>query len=366
MVIWMAFAILAAVTVAVLLAPLRRRAEVNMPLRADYNLAVFRDQLAELERDKARGLIGEREAEAAHNEISRRMLQSAGSLQSPRQPPGNRRLVHILSALLVPVIAVSLYLREGSPQLPGVPRAARLEKAAETGDFAALIAKVEDHLAENPDDAQGWGVLAPAYKRDGRWEDAANAYSQILRLSSATAGSLADYAEALVFAKQGLVTADARKAFTEAARLDPKMPKVRFYLALALKQEGKPDEAKTAMTALLGDSADDAPWRPMLEKELADLGSRPPALSADDQTAAANMSGEDQQQMIRTMVDGLEQRLKANAGDIDGWLRLIRSRTVLNEPDRARAALDTARSTFKDNPQALSALDALAKELNLT
>lgn len=353
--IWTAFAIMAAVTVAVLLAPLWRRAEVNAPLRGDYNLAVFRDQLAELERDKARGLIGEREAEAAHNELSRGMLQSAETKQALHQPPGNRRLVHILSALLVPVIAGSLYLREGSPQLPDVPRAARLAKAEEAGDFAALIAKVEDHLAKNPDDAQGWGVLAPAYKRDGRWEDAANAYGQILRLSPATAGSLADYAETLVFAKQGLVTADAHLAFTEAARLDPKMPKVRFYLALALKQEGKMEEAKTAMTALLADSAEDAPWRPMLEKELAEIGSRPPA-----------MSSEEQQQMIRAMVDGLEEKLKANAGDLDGWLRLIRSRTVLNEPDHARAALDTARATFKDNPQALSALDALADELNLT
>ncbi len=366
MLIWTAFAIMAAVTVAVLLAPLRRRAEVNAPPRADYNLAVFRDQLAELQRDKARGLIGEREAEAAHNEISRRMLQTAGSSQSPLQPAGNRRLVHILSALLVPVMAVSLYLREGSPQLPDVPRAARLEMAAETGDFAALIAKVEDHLAKNPDDAQGWGVLAPAYKRDGRWEDAANAYAQILRLSPTTAGSLADYAEALVLAKQGLVTADARKAFTEAARLDPKMPKVRFYLALALKQEGKMEEAKTAMMSLLADSADDAPWRPMLEKELAGIASRPPALSTETQSAAANLSGEDQQQMIRAMVDGLEEKLKSNADDLDGWLRLIRSRTVLNEPDRAKAALDTARATFKNNPQALSALNALARELNLT
>lgn len=279
---------------------------------------------------------------------------------------GNRRLVHIFSALLVPAIAVTLYLREGSPQLSDVPRAARLEKATETGDFAALIAKVEDHLAKNPDDAQGWGVLAPAYKRDGRWQDAANAYAQILRLSPPTAESLSDYAEALVLANQGLVTTEASKAFAEASKQDPKMPRARFYLAIALKQEGKAEEAKAAMMSLLADSTPDAPWRPMLEKELAEIASRPPALSAETQSAAANLSSEDQQQMIRSMVDGLEEKLKTNTNDLDGWLRLIRSRTVLNEPDRARAALETARAALKDNPQALSALDALAKELNLT
>jgi cytochrome c-type biogenesis protein CcmH len=352
--IWTAFAIMAAVTVAVLLAPLWRRPEAAVPQRADYNLAVFRDQMAELERDRDRGLIGATEADAARNEISRRMLQLAGGTGPTPSPGNSRRLVHVFSALLVPALAVSLYLREGSPQLPDEPRVARLQKAAESGDLAALIAKVEDHLSTNPDDAEGWGVLAPIYKREGRWEDAANAYAQVLRLKPLTAQSLADYAEMLVFAKQGLVTADAREAFTEAARLDSRMPRVRFYLALALKQEGKRDEAGAAMESLLADSPADAPWRPMLEKEMAELASQPPA-----------MAGEDQQAMIRAMVDGLEDRLRADGDDLEGWLRLIRSRTVLNEADRARAALATARTQFKDNPQALSAIDGLARELNL-
>lgn len=346
MMVWTAFAIMAAVTVAVLLAPLWRAAPAAVPRRADYNLAVFRDQLAELERDRARGLIGGPEADAARNEISRRMLEAGAQAKASLQPQPARRLVHILSALLVPAIAVSLYLREGSPELPDVPRATRLAQAAETGDFAALIAKVEEHLAANPGDAEGWGVLAPAYKRESRWEDAANAYGQILRLTKPTAESLADFAEMLVFAKQGLVTADARKTFSEAMALDPKSPRARFYLALALKQEGKAAEARSGFEALLADSAADAPWRPLLEQELAALG-------------------DDQQAMIRAMVDGLDERLKVNGDDLEGWLRLIRSRTVLNEADLAKTALAAARQQFKDNPQALTAIDKLAKELNL-
>lgn len=346
MMVWTAFAVMAAVAVAVLLAPLWRSASAEVPGRANYNLAVFRDQLAELDRDRVRGLIGGPEAEAARNEISRRMIEAGAQTKAVPQPQPARRLVHILSALLVPAIAVSIYLREGSPDLPDVPRAARLAEAAETGDFAALIAKVEEYLATNPGDAEGWGVLAPAYKREGRWQDAANAYGQILRLTKPTAESLSDFAEMLVFAGNGLVTADARKTFSEAAALDPKSPRPRFYLALALKQEGKVAEAKAGFEALLADSSADAPWRPLLVQELESLG-------------------DDQRVMIRAMVDGLDERLKANGDDLEGWLRLIRSRTVLNEADRAKAALATARQQFKDNAQALSALEALANELNL-
>ncbi len=125
----------------------------------------------------------------------------------------------------------------------------RLEKAAETGDFEALIAKVEDHLAKNPDDVEGWDVLAPAYKRDGRWDDAADAYAQDPAPVASHRRSLSDFGEMLVFAKQGLVTADARKAFTEALSLEPKLAQGPILLALALKQEGKAAEAKAALTA---------------------------------------------------------------------------------------------------------------------
>jgi cytochrome c-type biogenesis protein CcmH len=69
--------------------------------------------------------------------------------------------------------------------------------------------------------------------------------------------------------------------------------------------------------------------------------------------------------MIRAMVDGLDDKLNVNGDDLEGWLRLIRSRAVLNETDRAKAALAAARQQFKGNPQALSALEGLAKELRL-
>lgn len=363
--IWLAFAVLTIVVLAVLLWPAAKPEPVEQAAdRSAYDRAVFRDQLAELDRDVARGAIGEREAEAARNEISRRLIGANAEVPGPARPPGFP-VIALIAALLVPAAAVPLYLVAGNPSLPDVPLAARMEKAIEAGDFAALIVKVEKHLAENPGDEQGWRVLAPAYQRARRWSDAANAYVNILRLSPPDAVTLADYAEVLVFANNGMVTAEAHRIIAAALKLDARLPKARFFDALALKQEGRTGEARKAFETFLAESPADAPWRPMVEAELNDLATRPPEIAQDAVESASGMSAADQQDMIRGMVERLDEKLKADAGDLDGWLRLIRARSVLNETDKATAAYRTAKHHFKDNVGALTALDGLAKELNI-
>jgi cytochrome c-type biogenesis protein CcmH len=362
--IWLFCAALTLLVLAVLLWPLlRRERDSETADRGAYDRTVFRDQLSELDRDVARGIIGEKDAEAARNEISRRLIAAAGgpAAATHRAPAA----LAVITALIVPLVAYSLYFRIGSPGLPDVPLQARIDRAVETGDFDALIAKVERHLAGAPDDVQGWRVLAPAYQRVERWGDAADAYKTIMRLTKPDAELLSSYAEMLVFANNGMVSAEAHRSVREVLALDPRNPKARFFDALALKQEGKSAEAKAAFDAFLKDTPADAPWRPMLEAEIRDLGAKPPALSQEQMDSAAGMSKDDQQAMIRSMVDGLDQRLKANGDDLDGWLRLIRARSVLNEADKAAAAYKQAKLQFKDNPEALAALDGLAQELKI-
>jgi cytochrome c-type biogenesis protein CcmH len=255
--------------------------------------------------------------------------------------------VALASLLVIPAVALPLYLRTGSPALPDVPLQARMEKAVAEGDFAAMLAQVEQHLAANPNDLRGWQVIAPAYRRDGRYGDAAKAYAQILRLSPTDAETLALLGENLTLANEGTVTAEANRIFAEALALDPKLPMARFYAALALKQEGRAEEAERAFTDFLAETPADAPWRPMLEAEL------------------SGMSSADQQEMIRAMVEGLDQKLAAGGGDLDGWLRLIRSRMVLGETDKAKAAYEKAKAVFKDDSGAIAALEALSTEVGL-
>lgn len=359
--LWIVFVLLTIAVMAVLMLPALRPA-TPAPARAEFDRAVFRDQLAELNRDVERGVIGKDEAEAARNEISRRVLSTVEPEAAPaRRSPG----LVLVGLLIVPLIAIPLYWTYGHPLLPDVPRAARLKNAVANQDMPALLAEVEHHLDANPNDVQGWRVIAPAYARAERFDDAARAYQHVLQLSQPTAETLADYGEMLVYAKRGMVSADAAHAFAEALVLDPKLPKARFFAALGMKQQGKTAEAKAALEALLNDSPADAPWRPAVEAELRPADSAAPQLSQDQVAAGTGMAAGDQQAMIRTMVDGLEAKLKADGNNLQGWLRLIRARSVLNEPDKAKAALVSARAQFKDQPDAQGQLDGLAKELNL-
>lgn len=362
--IWFVFAAMTALVIAALILPMLRRgaggAEAD---RNAFDRAVFRDQLAELDRDLERGVIGPAEAEAARNEISRRLIAAAE--QPVAKPAAVAPALALAAVLIVPIVALPLYMKAGSPQLPGVPLDQRMAEAEEKGDYEALIVKVEQHLAQNPDDIEGWKVLAPAYRRGMRFADAVEAHRNIVRLSPPDAAAFADYAEAMVMAGEGMVSAEAHELFGKALALDPKLPKARFFDALALKQEGKTEEAKAAFEAFLKDTPADAPWRPMLLAEMQDMGAKPPALDSETMANAQTMSPEDQQAMIRSMVDGLEEKLAANPDDLDGWLRLIRSRAVLGEPEKAKAAYDKALAQYSGNADALAQIAALAKDMNI-
>ena len=364
--IWIVFGLMTAAVIAALLLPvLTWGRAAALPDRNAFDRAVFRDQLAELERDAARGMIGPAEADAARNEISRRLIAVSGVEPGKSGVARATPWAALALAALVPLVALPLYLKSGSPQMPDVPLAQRMAQAEAAGDFDALIVKVEQHLAKNPDDLEGWKVLAPNYSRAARWDDAAEAYRNILRLSPPDAATIAAYGESMVMANQGIVPATAHEQFRKALALDPKLPVARFYDALALKQEGKTEAAKQAFEAFLQDTPADAPWRQMLLAELQDMSARPPALDAETMKNAAGMSADDQQAMIRTMVDGLEERLATAPDDLGGWLRLIRARGVLGETDKARAAYDRAKSQFAGNPDALAQIDALAKEMKI-
>jgi cytochrome c-type biogenesis protein CcmH len=362
MAIWIVIALMTAAVVAGLVWAWSRAGAAES--RAAFSRAVFRDQLAELDRDAARGAIAPEEAAAARNEIARRLIGETEPAADARRR--SSRLAPWLAGALVPAIAMPLYLYSGSPRLRDVPLEERLAGAAKNNDFEALVAKVEAHLASHPDDAKGWAVVAPAYKQLGRYQDAANAYANVLRLSTPTADLYTSLGQMIAIANQGLVTAEAAKAFDVALALDPKHPAARFFKALGLKQEGKTEEALAIWNALLKDTPADAPWRAGLEQEIASItGVKAPALSREQMAGAQNMSAEDRQTMIRSMVDGLETRLATNGDDLEGWQRLIRARVVLGETEKAKTSYGKARQHFGKSPEALATLAATAKELRI-
>ncbi len=348
---------------AALALPFLRKSAMADAGDAQFEVAVYRDQLQELERDRARGIIGDAESQAAGNEISRRLLNAA-----PQEAParGHSSALGRSTILLVPLIALPLYAYYGNPKISDVPLQVRLQGAIVNQDFAALVASVETHLASDPNDLKGWQVLAPAYKHEKRWSDAAEAYANILRLAPASGENIADYAEMLVFDSEGMVTAEAHKAFLEALKIDPRNPRGRYFHALAVKQEGKTEEARKLFEAFLADSPANAAWRPMVEREIRDLsGAKVPAPSNEQVAQVQAMSAGDQAAMIKNMMDGLEKKLGTDSRDLNGWLRLIRARVVSDDMEKARASLQTARNIFKDEPSSLESLAGLAKELEI-
>lgn len=373
--LWFLLALMTVGAIFAVLWPLSRRTAVR---REGRESAVYQDQLAEVDRDIANGLIGETEGAAARVEISRRLLAAADAEQGSAVSSSLRlrRAVAMVALVGVPLLAGALYLHLGSPALPDFPLASRTRAPVAGQSLDQLVAQVQAHLEKNPTDGRGWGVLAPVLGRVGRFEDAAQAFRNAIRYDGDSAARRAGLGEALAGAANGIVTAEAKAEFERAVALDADDAKARYFLGLAAEQDGRPKEAAALWQDLLSKSPPDAPWRPVLETALARVGAaapastdggsaKVPALSNETIASVQGMSEGDRGAMIRGMVDRLAARLKQNGDDVEGWLRLARAYMVLKEPDNARAARDDARRALAANEADLRKLNEGLKALGI-
>ena len=390
MLFWIFAALLAALATAVLIFPLMRHRDTAVGAEALHDVEVYKDQLGEVERDLAEGLISASEADVARAEIGRRLIAASKKAEGEAKADENRaesggsalKAAALAVVIFMPVASLAAYLSLGSPDLPQQPLAARMNKPIEESEIGILITRAEQQLKANPEDGRGWDVLAPIYLRTGRFADSANAFRQSIAINGPSPARQAGLGEALVSAADGIVTEEARLAFQTAREMDPEDPRPRFFLAIALAQEGKTSEAIGAFEALAARAPEGAPWLVAVETQIAALKGQPPALpgttpgasiaagpgnpSAEDIAAAASMSPAERMDMIRGMVSGLEERLKDNPGDGDGWLRLVRSLSVLGERERAQAALDRAFAVLPGDSAENRALTEMAAQFGLS
>lgn len=359
MLIWLIFALMTGAAVLAVLWPLSR-AETAVAAETG-DAAFFRQQMADLERDREAGLVSEREAEALRAEIGRRLLRATrGEGRSgPEGEPAlrRRRAASAIALSTIPLLALAIYGAMGSPHLPQVPRAARMDGGQL--DVGAAVAKIEAHLAQNPNDGRGWEVLAPVYLRAGRFGDAARAYQSALDILGESPARLTDLGEAVTAEAGGIVDARARAAFERALALDPANAKARYYLAVATGQDGDNAKAIDMLQKLLADAPADASWRGAVEQRLAALS------MSEGASAITSLPQGEQALAIRGMVEGLAARLDADGSDAAGWARLVRSYVVLGEEENARAALAKARRQLAADPASLDMLTALARQLAL-
>ena len=339
------------------------------------DIEVYRDQLAEIDRDMARGLIRSEEAEQARTEIARRIIRAnAEEGRTSSRSSLSARVAATAAVLAVPVVSWGIYGMIGSPGLPSQPLQERLTRDPSQSTESELIARAEQHLAANPDDGRGWDVLAPVYLRLGRFDDAVIAYRNAIRLLGPTAHRHSGLGEAIVSAAGGLVTDEAQVEFRRALQLEAGNLKARYFLAAGLAQDGQLAEAQAGWKAMLPDLPADSPWRVAVEQAIAQADSRMGAAketagtdgpSQQDMEEAAKMAPADRAAMIETMVAGLDEKLRSNPHDVEGWKRLMRSYVVLGRRDAAMEALGRARSALGADSKEAGELTTFASSLGL-
>ena len=365
MTLWFVFALMTAAAIFAVLWPLGQSGRA----RNDASeAAVYKDQLSEIDRDLAAGLIGSPEAEAARVEISRRLLAAVDHQRAPPTASSIklRRIAAAVALVGLPALSVAFYLPLGSPQLGDFPLAQRTRTASANQPLDNLVAQVEAHLEKNPTDGRGWNVLAPVLVRLGRYDDAVRAYRNSITYNGDSSGRRADLGEALTGAAGGVVTSEAKAEFERAVAMNADEVKARYFLGLASEQDGHRDEAAAIWRAMLEKAPADAPWRPLVQAALVRVGGpAAPVLPDNAMAAAKDMSEADRNAMIHGMVDRLASRLKQNGGDVEGWLRLVRAYMVLGDRDKAKSAQTDAREAVANDAERLKQLNEGLKNLGL-
>ncbi|MDA8586368.1 c-type cytochrome biogenesis protein CcmI [Rhodobacteraceae bacterium] len=353
------------------------------------DLSVYRDQLEEVERDRARGVLSEAEAETVRLEVSRRLLEAdkRGAATGDTQQGGKT-----FALVLIPVVLIGglgLYSSYGAPgyrDLPMATRLAEIEQAAadrpsqleaEAGAagllpaiappdaaFLNLMTELRAVLADRPDDISGLMLLARNEARLGNYAASREAQEHLVTVKgdAATPADLAQTVEVMTFAAGGYISPEAEIYLRRLLSVDPKNGFGRYFLGLFHAQSGRPDRTFPVWQNLLAESNRDAPWVPIILSEMPGIaaaagvsyqpeqfsGPTPQAMAAAD-----DMSPEERQEMIQGMVEGLSARLAEDGGSPEEWMQLVRALMVLGDEDRARVVYNEAKLVYGESEDAM-------------
>jgi len=363
MFLWPIFALMTLAAVLAVWWPLARG---QKSVRSGSDVAVYRDQLDEIDRDEAASLIGSVEAEAARVEVSRRLIAASETAKAATAaavpvPAGKYRWATLAAALvLLPLGAGIIYLSLGSPNFAPVSMSAEAGGPPLPEGIEQTVAEVEKYLESNPKNGRGWELLAPVYLRLGRFDDAVRARRNALEILGPDAARLGDLGEAIVMASNGAVTPEAKGLFERANAADPQDVMAQYYLGLSAKQEGRRDEALQRWTALVAGAREGAEWLPLVKNALARIDEKGPSLAAvppQHPPVGGVAPPEHNGGAIEAMVERLAERLKKDGSDVPGWIQLVRSYRVLGNADKAKAAIADAHAALASDREAVQRLD---------
>ena len=357
---------------------LLRPGPAKLATRDVFGLSVYKNQLSELDDDLHRGLITEAEVAAARAEIERRILALTdnGETDNTKTTPIGANVPGAIGfALLIPAAALILYSILGSPDVPNFPYATR-NIPAETEQIAKwqknretlnLAERLKNNLKNDPENINTWVLLGRAYSNLALHTDAANAFEKAHTLSPNNTEILVQYAEALIPVENNVITEKIWNLFKQVLTRSPLNPKARYYLALRKAQANNIRDAIQDWVDLVAISPKNASWLPTVRSQVKaaaqELGIDPssfkpsakvialkssskvlvsPRPTREQLESASQMSTSQRQEMIRSMVERLADRLEKDPDDPEGWRRLAHAYRVLGESEKAANAEDRA------------------------
>ena len=399
MTFWVITAILSLAGTGLILRPMLRgsNADTNKT-DAEYGLAVYRDQLAEVDRDLAKGVLNEDEAARTRLEISRRILDAdkdfaADSVErTTSRAVGQGAVILSVCVLMAGTFGVYQFIGAGgAPDFPLQKRLAAIDTLREsrpsqakaeaevgtlptpdaTPEYIQLVEQLREKAGARPDDLKGQQLLAQHEARIGNFIGARIAQGRVVDIlgDAATGADYVDLAELMIIAANGFVSPQAEQALGRAIQLAPADSRARYYAGLGLSQTGRPDITYKLWNQLLNEGPEDAPWIAPIRSEiesvarqaglsLADIPqpTTTPGPTSEDIRDAENLSDSERQEFIRAMVSRLSERLATEGGNAQEWARLIRALGVLGETARASAIWKEAKDTFGADPIAMETL----------
>lgn len=230
---WITAAVLAVIAPLFVVLPLLKRSlsPAIDGAGTELKVSVYRDQLAEMDQDKHAGRLGEDQYQQALGELESRLLEEVPAAATPAVAPAQRRhhAAAIAASVTLPLLALLLYLMLGNPAALG-PQQSDGAHGLGQQQMDAMIGRLAARLENNPQDANGWAMLARAQTVLGRFDEASAAYAKSVELFPDNAQLLADYADAMAMAQGGRLPGEPEKLVERALRADPNNAKA---LALA-------------------------------------------------------------------------------------------------------------------------------------
>ena len=341
-----------------LVLPLLQRAR-PVPKRSEFDCAVYRDQLRELDRDAARGLISPEAEAASRLEIQRRLLAAGCAPEAPGQErPGRSPAAALTVALFVAGGALGVYYYLGAAGTQDVVFVPRPPLAGATPDGAPVpryvdlqraAARLAEKLETDPSNADRWLQLARTSASLRRWDAAADAYRRAVSLGLNGPDVQVGLGEMLVMQADGIVTPAAQDAFAATLKDEPKNEVARYYVARAAVQAGHSREAIRQMQALLADIPEDSAMRDPVGRQIGqaakaaalpmpELARGLPSVPPGTAVRQAAPDAAPDAAMPAKLAAGLAEA----PDDAAGWMRLGRAYAALHEADKAADAYDRA------------------------